>query len=211
MRDTSPGTARVIEWGVAMRTLPGEAQCGDVHLVKPIASGVLLAFADGLGHGEEAAAAARAAVTALERHAGESPLALVERSHRALHGTRGAVLSLALVNRHERSLTWLGVGNVEGTLLYGTDGARRRRATLITRGGIVGSELPRLQPETLRVAPGDTLIFATDGIREGFAEGLPPEATPQQVADHILAQHGKGTDDALALVARFVSGAGPGG
>jgi serine/threonine protein phosphatase PrpC len=75
----------------------------------------------------------------------------------------------------------------------------------------VGSELPRLHPETLRVAPGDTLILATDGIREGFAEGLPVEATPQQVADHILARHGKGTDDALVLVARFVSGAGPGG
>jgi len=139
MRDTSPGTARVIEWGVAMRTLPGEAQCGDVHLVKPIASGVLLAVADGLGHGAEAAAAARAAVTALERHAGESPLALVERSHRALHGTRGAVLSLALVNRHERSLTWLGVGNVEGTLLYGTDGARRRCAS---RPATPSSSLP---------------------------------------------------------------------
>lgn len=200
----------MIEWGVAKRTLPGEAHCGDVHLVKPIANGMLLAVADGLGHGLEAAAAARAAVTALERHADESPLALVERCHRALHGTRGAVLSLALVNQHERSLTWLGVGNVEGTFLYGADGARRGRATLVTRGGIVGSELPRLQPETLRVAPGDTLIFATDGIREGFAEGLPPEATPQHVADHILARHVKGTDDALVLVARLVSG-GPGG
>jgi len=59
------------------------------------------------------------------------------------------------------------------------------------------------------VAPGDLLIFATDGIREGFAEGLPTDATPQQLADQILARSGKGTDDALVLVARY-AGAGRG-
>ena len=211
MRDTSLGTARLMEWGVATSALPGEAESGDVHLVKPIGTGVLVAVADGLGHGAEAASAARAAIAELDRHAGESPAALIERCHRALHGTRGVVMSVVSVDRHERSLTWLGVGNVEGTLLYGDGAQRRGRATLITRGGIVGSELPRLHPETLRVTPGDTLILATDGIRETFAEGLPVEATPQQLADHILARHGKGTDDALVLVARFVSGAGPGG
>src|SRR5438874_9809995 len=73
---------------------------------------------------------------------------------------------------------------------------------------IFGSELPRLHPVVLPIAPGDTLIFATDGIREGFAEGLPPEAAPQQLADQILARHGKGTDDALVLVARYLGGAG---
>ena len=211
MPDTSAGTARLIEWGVAMRALPGEAQSGDVHLVKPIATGVLLAVADGLGHGADAAAAARAAVAALDRHGGESPVALIERCHRALHGTRGAVMSVAIVNERDRCLTWVGVGNVEGTLLYGDGAARSGRATLVTRGGIVGSELPRLQPETLRVAPGDTVFLATDGIREGFTDGLPSAATPQQLADHILARHGKGTDDALVLVVRFVSGVGPEG
>src|SRR5207247_9958290 len=77
-----------------------------------------------------------------------------------------------------------------------------------TRGGIVGAELPRLHPVVLAIAPGDTLFFATDGIREGFAEGLSPEAAPQQLADQILARHGKGTDDALVLVARYLGGAG---
>jgi len=73
----------------------------------------------------------------------------------------------------------------------------------VTRGGIVGSELPRLQPQQHHLATGDLLIFATDGIREGFVEGLPGDATPQQLADHILARHRKGTDDALVLVARY--------
>jgi serine/threonine protein phosphatase PrpC len=148
-------------------------------------------------------------VAALEQHATESPLLLVERCHRALKGTRGAVLSVALFDHRDRSMTWLGVGNVEGMLLYADSPTRSgpARASLVTRGGIVGSELPRLHAEVLPVAPGDTLILATDGIREGFAEGLSLDASPQQLADHILARHGKGTDDALVLVARYLGGA----
>jgi len=202
-------TPRLIDWGVATLALPGEVQSGDLHLVKPVGTGVLVAVVDGLGHGAEAATAARTAVAALERHATESPLPLIERCHRALKGTRGVVMSVAMFARPEQSMTWLGVGNVEGLLLYG-DGVARSgspRASLVTRGGIVGSELPRLHPVVLPITPGDTLIFATDGIREGFGEGLPPEATPQQLADQILARHGKGTDDALVLVARYVGGA----
>jgi hypothetical protein len=55
---------------------------------------------------------------------------------------------------------------------------------------------------------GDTLIFATDGIREGFTEGLALSDPPQQLADRILARYTKGTDDALVLVARH-AGWGP--
>ena len=204
------GTPALIEWGVATLALPGEAQSGDLHLVKPVGTGVLVAVVDGLGHGAEAAAAAQAAVAALERHASESPVPLIERCHRALQGTRGAVMNVAVFGRPDRSMTWLGVGNVEGLLLY-ADGAARSgspRTSLATRGGIVGSELPRLHPVVLPIAPGDTLIFATDGIREGFADGLSSEASPQQLADQILARHGKGTDDALVLVARYRGGAG---
>ena len=210
MLEASVGAPALIEWGVASLALPGEAESGDRHLVKPVGTGVLVAVVDGLGHGAEAASAAKAAVAALERHASESPVRLIEHCHRALQGTRGAVMSVAALNRHDRSMTWVGVGNVEGLLVYG-DGAARSgasRATLVMRGGIVGSELPRLYPVVLPIAPGDTLFFATDGIREGFAEGLSPEAAPQQLADQILARYGKGTDDALVVVARYLGGAG---
>jgi len=210
MPEASVSRSALIEWGVATLALPGEAQSGDRHLVKPVGSSVLVAVVDGLGHGAEAATAAQAAVAALERHSTESPMRLIERCHRALQGTRGAVMSVAVLGRPDRSMTWLGVGNVEGLLLHGDGAARSRsgRESLVTRGGIVGSELPRLHPTVLPVARGDLLIFSTDGIREGFADGLSPEAAPQHLADQILARHGKGTDDALVLVARYLGGAG---
>src|SRR5207244_7111072 len=111
-----------------------------------------------------AARAARLAIAALARHAHESPPSLFERTHAALPISRGVVMSLAFFKRTDPSLTWLGVGNVEGLLVHAIDAARaaRARKSLVTRGGIVGSELPRLQPEVLRLTPGDTLIFATE-------------------------------------------------
>ncbi|PYP21059.1 MAG: stage II sporulation protein E (SpoIIE) [Gemmatimonadetes bacterium] len=200
--------AALIDWGVATLTLPGERESGDLHLVKPVRAGVLVSVVDGLGHGAAAAAAARAAVAALNRHAQESVLPLLQRCHQALAGTRGAVVSVALFDRADGSMTWLGVGNVEGVLLYADAGGRRGRERLVTRGGIVGSELPPLRAEVLAVAPGDTLVLATDGIQSGFADELTVDAPPQQLADQILARSGKSTDDALVLVARYVGDAG---
>lgn len=197
----------VIDWGVATLALAGEKESGDLHLVKQVGRGVLVAAVDGLGHGAEAAAAARAAVTALDRYAEESLPPLVRRCHEALAGSRGVVMSLAYLGGVQPSLTWLGVGNVEGLVLYAAPNRRPARASLVTRGGIVGgAELPPLRTDVVPVAPGDLLIFATDGIRGGFSEGLPTDATPQQLADEILARYGKGTDDALVLVARYAGG-----
>jgi len=200
--------AALIDWGVATLTLPGERESGDLHLVKPVGGGVLVAVVDGLGHGAAAAAAARVAVATLNRHAQESVLPLLQRCHQALAGTRGVVVSVALFDRADGSMTWLGVGNVEGVLLYADAGGRRGRERLVTRGGIVGSELPPLRAEVLAVAPGDTLVLATDGIQSGFADELTVDAPPQQLADQILARSGKSTDDALVLVARYVGDAG---
>jgi len=201
----------LIDWGIAERALSGEAQSGDLHFVKEVPAGVLVSVVDGLGHGAEAAAAAQTAVAALDRFSDEPVLQLLPQCHRALVGTRGVVMSVAFFDRAEPAMTWLGVGNVEGILLFNGRAARPARSTLIAPGGIVGSELPRLQAQLVPLAPGDTLIFASDGIKAGFADEPVDDASPQQLADRILTRFCKGTDDALVLVARYrgAAGAGP--
>jgi phosphoserine phosphatase RsbX len=194
-------------WGVATRALVGQAVSGDRHLVAPFPHGVLLAVIDGLGHGEDAAAAADIAVARLARHAHESVLSLVRRCHEGLKATRGVVMSLASVNAPDRTMTWLGVGNVEGLLLRADVRDSPAREAILLRGGVVGYQLPSLRASMLPIRRGDTLVVATDGIRDGFAEGLPLRDPPQQIADRILARFGKDTDDALVLVARFVGDA----
>jgi hypothetical protein len=58
------------------------------------------------------------------------------------------------------------------------------------------------------VKRGDTLILTTDGIESGFRHGLRPGRRPQDLAEHILGNHGKTNDDALVLVACYRGGEG---
>lgn len=192
-----------LEWGIAARPMPGETESGDQYLVHPLPGGVLLAVVDGLGHGPEAAAAARDAITTLQGHAQEPLIPLIKRCHEALRQTNGVVMSLAVLDSEHNALTWLGVGNVEGLLVRGDVLARPARDDVLQRGGVVGYQLPPLQTSVRAVSPGDTLIFATDGIRSRFADGLDLDQPPQQIADLVLASHAKAIDDALVLVVRF--------
>ena len=199
--------AALIDWAVAGSVLPGQSESGDQHLVTTTRDGALVAVVDGLGHGVEAAAAARAAVRSLERHGVQTTtmISLLKGCHGALSGTRGVVMSVASFNARDETLTWLGVGNVEGLLLRAQPTVTPRRESLLLRGGVVGVHLPALSASIIPVMRGDTLIFATDGIRNDFV--LAPLALgerPQPLADYILTHWGRGTDDALVLVARWM-------
>ncbi|HVB28248.1 MAG TPA: SpoIIE family protein phosphatase [Terriglobia bacterium] len=193
----------ILKWGVAGRPLTGETLSGDLHLVRPVDNGVLVAVADGLGHGKSAAEASAAALTVAEQWAHEPLVQVLQHCHQKLRTTRGAAMSLAFFNAMNSSMTWVGVGNVEGLLVRsGTDG-KRARESLVSSAGVVGVRLPPLHARTLKVAAGDTLILATDGIRRGFGEEAPLAETPDQTAQGILARDGLGTDDALVLVATY--------
>lgn len=111
----------VAEWGMAERILPGEAVSGDRYVMRPIPDGVLIAVVDGLGHGAEAGTAAEIAAATLEMHSSEPVIPLLERCHSALKHTRGAAISVASVSATRNSMTWAGVGNVEGVILRGVD------------------------------------------------------------------------------------------
>lgn len=200
----SPETLRLVEYATATVTLPGEAESGDRHAVVPTPAGTLIAVIDGLGHGAEAAEASRVAVATLENYPEESVIALVRRCHEQMEATRGAVMSLASFNRQDHTVTWLSVGNVEGVLLRTNEQASPAREHIVMRGGVVGFRLPPLQAVAMPVSTGDILIFATDGIRSGFDNGLNVNAPLQHLADTISNQYTKGTDDALVLVARYL-------
>jgi serine phosphatase RsbU (regulator of sigma subunit) len=192
-----------LDWATAGSPIPGEKESGDLHVVAPFDHGVLLAVIDGLGHGVPAAEAARAAAGFMKMNAGESVIRLVQQCDQLLHRTRGVVMSLASINTTDETVTWLGVGNVDGILIRCKDSTRTSSEFLNASRGVVGARLPGLRAAVLPIARGDWLIFATDGIRSGFDEGLSLSTTPQQIADRILAQDGLDTDDSLVLVAKY--------
>jgi hypothetical protein len=192
----------IIEWGWAGSALEGPS--GDLHVVVSFPDGALVALLDGLGHGPEAAAASLTAISILEAHASEAVLSLIERCHDGLRTTRGAVMSMASFNARDSSMSWIGVGNVGAVLLRKLRTAEHRDTAIAARGGVVGFQLPPLRAETLRVFSGDTLIMATDGIRDAFTTGMVMEHSPQEIAESIVARFAKGSDDAHVVVVRYV-------
>ncbi len=194
----------ILDWGVSGCAISSESESGDAHFVASFPQGALVAVVDGLGHGPEAAEAAAKAIEVM-RHCAQEPVTeIILRCHEELRKTRGAVISLASFHAGMSTMTWLGVGNVEGFLFRPGQSGSGARESLLLRGGVVGYQLPPLRSVSLPVSSGDTLMFATDGISSGFGDRLPLDRSPQEVASDILRRHGKKTDDALILVARYL-------
>ncbi|HEY6951099.1 MAG TPA: SpoIIE family protein phosphatase [Bacteroidota bacterium] len=196
---------RLLEWGAASFTLPGQTECGDLSTVREFPGGAIAAVADGLGHGNEAATAARVAVRTIEAHAEESVISILRIAHEALRSTRGVVLSMASFNGKENTMSWLGVGNVEGVLLRHDPKSVPNQEVVLLRGGVVGYQLPEPYASVVQVSAGDTLILTTDGIRSDFGEYRKIQReSPQRIAERVCSERTKGNDDGLVLVVRYL-------
>jgi phosphoserine phosphatase RsbX len=193
-----------IEWGIATRCRLGEAMSGDLAVVSRLPQGALVAGIDGVGHGSEAARAARTAAAAIREDPDHDLVRLVQRCHSALRGTRGAAISLALVSTSGSRMTWLGVGNVEGRVLSGDPGAARQKSSLALGRGVLGHELPAMQAAAITMRPGDVLLLATDGVDPRFADSLELSGSSQTISDRILSDHWRPSDDALVIVVRYL-------
>jgi phosphoserine phosphatase RsbX len=191
-----------LERGLAAATLQGEQHSGDRAVFVAWDSGALAAAIDGLGHGADAAVAAEKAAKVVTEYAREAPEALLRRCHEALVRTRGVVITLAWFDLESRTLTWTGVGNVEGRLMRATAAPGVAPESALIKGGVVGYSLPSVRPTSTHLHSGDILVMATDGISSAFARSLVAGVEAQALAERILAEHGRGTDDAPVVVVR---------
>jgi serine phosphatase RsbU (regulator of sigma subunit) len=196
----------LLDWSVAARALPGETESGDSHVIASFPGGVLAAVIDGLGHGPEAAQAARVAVSTLTAQPADAVTDLIHACHEALRHTRGVAMSLASFDAASGTMTWIGIGNVEAALFRIDRNARQPRDALMLRGGVVGYRLPPLRAATHPVNAGDMLVLVTDGVSGNFYNQSPIGRSPQVVAEEILQRWGKQTDDALVLAATYLGG-----
>lgn len=129
-----------LAYGVAHACAAGEQVSGDAWVAVADGERVLLAAIDGLGHGAAAREAAERAAKTIRAHADEPLPALVTACHVALAGTRGAALTIARIELRERTLTWLGIGNVVGLLAPAVATTSAPAALLLA--GVVGDHLP---------------------------------------------------------------------
>ena len=201
----SPTWPSRLELGVAERALAGEDRSGDLAVLVAYDGGALVAAIDGLGHGGDAAEAAAVAAGVITARPDDEPAHLLDECHAALSRTRGAVMTLAWFDLGDGRLSWTGVGNVEGRLVHAGAAPGMPTEGALTKGGVVGYNLPSIRVTSTELLHGDVMVLATDGIDSGFAEAIVAGGSAQDIADRILADHGKQGDDALVVVVRYLA------
>lgn len=194
-----------IEWSAAARPIPGETLSGDGYVLASGPTGVLAAVIDGLGHGDEANAATRCAADVLRAHPELPPIPLLQRCHAALRNTRGAAMTIMAISPRERTAVAVGVGNVETVIVHADGRTGAKRESVLLGRGVVGYRMPPLQPNVIRIAPGDLIVFATDGVRDDFGDSVSASGPLPSLAERLLAKFFRGTDDALVLAGRILA------
>ncbi len=188
-----------IQVAAASRPAAGATASGDAWLARDDDGRLLVALADGLGHGEEAARAAQKALAYIEQHLRQSLSEIMQGCHTELQGTRGAALGLARLEPNAGAFTYAGIGNTDIRL------ADSNPARPISLSGIVGYTLRRVREETFPCAPGDLILMHTDGISERFDLDALLRQTPdlQELTETLVREYGRENDDATVVVARI--------
>lgn len=193
-----------VKYHVVSEALAAETECGDQYLVKEWNDSILIAVADGLGHGSEAAFAAKQAMKIIDAHANEPIERLVTICDQELKETRGIALTIARINNNY-TLTYLAIGNVTGICWQQNELAKLSKHSLLLEGGVVGYQLPlSLKPKNFPIRSGDIFILATDGIKSQFEDAPPKLESTDKIAKLIFNSYRNENDDGLVLVAQFL-------
>lgn len=198
---TSQGISGPLRWALVNLPLADGAASGDSCLVTSHQGAARVAVIDGLGHGDGAALAARAAVEALRARPDAAPPEALEICDLALARTRGAVVSVARVV--PGVVAWCGVGDVDGAIVHAS-GAPRVRRRLVTTPGVVGAGVGTPPLTRVLFERGDVLALWTDGLGPELADALRTDLPLVDLAQRLMREHRSGRDDALVFVARLL-------
>lgn len=190
----------IIDTHLLKRSLTGpEDECGDTGVIHLSDGHCFLALMDVLGHGKEAHEVAVVGEGYLKTHYEEDLVELMNGLHDCLTGTRGAVAALCRIDRMNGEMEFVGVGNITARL-YGPS-----PLSFVSRDGVIGYRLPTPKKQRAKVYPGDILMLSSDGIKEHFDPVFFPDlfkGSARDVAEKVMDQLGKGSDDASCMVLR---------
>jgi anti-sigma regulatory factor (Ser/Thr protein kinase) len=189
------------EVAILGRPIDSERVSGDDACFARRSGGLLLAVADGLGHGPLAHEPAARAIALVAAASSAQPAELLHACQPALLQTRGAVMAIVHVQAGDGSLVHAGLGNVS-CQLHGGRTVRR----LPSNPGVVGQAGGPLRVhEYVEPLEGRyVLAMFTDGLTSRLDLGADPallREPPLVIAHQLLVQHGRSHDDALVLVA----------
>jgi anti-sigma regulatory factor (Ser/Thr protein kinase) len=201
----APKDREKIGIGAVVEPYPGERVCGDgwAYAGGPNSGAVdggTVLVVDGSGHGEQAARAAAIAIDTFLANSDRDCVRLVETIHRALGPTRGAALAVARLDRKERVVHFVGIGNIVGSVLV--EGQLRH---MVSHNGTAGHIAPRIREFTYPFIGEPTLILHSDGMSTRWDLGSFPglsAAHPALIAGVLFREYRRGRDDCSIVVLR---------
>lgn len=184
------------------RPIDGELRSGDDGAFVRLDDGtIVLALADGLGHGSEACDAARAAIACVLAHPERDPAALLDEIHAALDKTRGAVMAIARI-APGGALDVAIVGNAQARTVGRKAGVDRRYAGPSFTLGSPG-RLARVRVEHDLLGSHEAFLVFSDGVSTRLAMdadlfGLPHAVAVRRLLDGFTDRR----DDAMLALVR---------
>ena len=182
------------------RPMTGEEVCGDGYAARSDGDRTVVMLSDGLGHGPLAARATHEAVRIFRDASDLDPATLLRRMHAGLGHTRGAAISVALIDRRARTLRYAGLGNVSGTLAHAGG-----RSGLVSHPGIVGHQARTIRETSHALPAAGVLVMHSDGVTDRWSLADYPgleRCDPLLVAATLLRDAGVRRDDATVVAAR---------
>jgi anti-sigma regulatory factor (Ser/Thr protein kinase) len=177
----------------------GQVDCGDAWRVMAHARDrTTVMVVDGLGHGPHAATAAAAATALFPSRAHDDADVLLGALDEAMRGTRGAALSVTVIDPTAREAQFSGVGNVDGRVI-----ANGKTSHLVPRNGIMGHTMPTVRASVVPWPAGARLIMHSDGVSARWHMDAYPgllAAHPAIVAGVIYRDFARSRDDATVIV-----------
>jgi len=186
-----------VDIGTAQRPADGETVSGDAFLVVRAEPRVLLAVADGLGHGPHAAHAANTLTKYIQEHSTESLEMLLRGADRAVASTRGAAVMLARVDKETSTIDVAGVGNVA------LRSWSKERIQPLPARGVLGRGVRHVRIFRYNLAEGDLFALYTDGIAGSFDIDSVRHQDATTIARAVLEGFRKPHDDATCVVVRY--------
>ena len=191
------------QWGCISRPAPLETFCGDAWSIAEQDGKLSILVVDGLGHGPLAASAADEATGAFYQGPFAPLEELLQRADVRMRGTRGGAVAAAHIDSAERTLRYLGIGNISGSLRV-ADGERGRG--LISHNGTVGAQVRQTKVFDHEITPRGLLIMHSDGLQTRWSletyRGL-AQRHPGVIAGVLYRDFTRGRDDVTVAVVRF--------
>jgi anti-sigma regulatory factor (Ser/Thr protein kinase) len=192
--------SRFLTGGIAV-PYPGETVCGDGFAFRRAGGCMVAMMADGLGHGPSAADCAARAIGAFRRSEEEAPAKIIHQIHDALRGTRGAAVSVCLLNPKARQIDFSGIGNVLGMVCFSGGESKN----FVALPGIAGHHMASVREFTYAWPVNSVVLIYSDGIGSHWSlneyEGLALRG-PSLISGVIYRDRKRGRDDASVLVIR---------